>query len=180
MADPTQPNLSEGFPEPVHTDNRHSVSNWIKKSIEEGRLRDCFNLYIQDYRNIEEGGLDGTKTYTFFLPCCRQQSFVTRFIGRSNEDHAQALRFGLQVNPLSCPKDCTYYRSRRWSEFKHKAGKPFKNAFEWLLVVLRAYTGLPWQTQVAIIGVPVLIGVFMWAPQWVPALVALVQAIRGK
>jgi hypothetical protein len=179
LDDPAQPTLPSGVPAPVHTSSRHEVKTWIENQIKAGRLRDCVNLYTQDYRAFDKG-LDGDQSHVFFLPQCRQQSFISNYRDLSEEAQVRSLQYSLQNNPLSCPKDCTFYRSRQWNDFKRTAKKPFREVFEWMLVALKTYGHLPWQTQ-CVIALGLAFAVILWkAPQWVPAIVALAQALRGK
>jgi hypothetical protein len=167
---------------PINTRNAHYVSQWIKHSIRDKRLKDCWNLQINKYSPKEE--LDGEIVETgqsFFAPFCTRQSFeVDRMWGGTDHMILFALQHRLQDNPISCPADCAYYRNRRWATTKHYSRRFSKSAANAVRGLLKWFAELKWQTQVTLIGGTTLVLILWKAPQWVPALVALARAIWGK
>jgi hypothetical protein len=152
--EPVPPASPTPQPTPVQPIDKSSPNNvrvWVRKSIEEGRMKNCAHLGIGENVEIieESGGVkQGAKHhYSFFTPTCTHRSFVSLVSHLSDEQQADWLRNALGVNPLSCPKDCTFYKNSRWAYFKSAASKPFKTIARNMKALMQGYTALPWQTQ---------------------------------
>jgi hypothetical protein len=124
--------------------------------------------------------MDGPQSHSYFVPRCDHRSFISNFTHLSDESQDAQLRFSLHLNPLSCPKDCTFYESRRWYKFKALVARPFTASYRAAKTLWKGYAALAWQTQVSIIGVPALALILWKSPNWVPQIIALAKAIWGK
>jgi hypothetical protein len=153
---------------------------WVRRSIREHRLRGCSNLLVQEIQRIEEGRDGEPKTFRYFIPICRHRSFVSNFSHLTDQQQGEQLRFSLHNNPIACPSDCLFYENRRWAETKDAVTRPFKALFGAAQSLLKDYLALPWQTQVVIIVVPAFVLICWMAPQLIPLVIELAQAVRGK
>jgi len=158
----------------------NNVKVWIRNSIAEGRLRGCANLQIHQIVETIEDKLDGKQTHSYFVPHCIHRSFLSNHSHLSDEAQAEFLKWGLQTNPLSCPKDCTFYENPRWADFKARLTWPFTALMRFMKAMLKGYAALAWQTQVTIVGVPALLSILWKTPNWVPQIIALAKALWGK
>ena len=161
---------------PINTRSAHNVKLWIVQGIAEGRLKKCWNLGIDmvDVQKKDAPAEDVGRSY--FVPVCRHDSFETRYGYMDDNQHLTLLQRSLHTNPISCPKNCTYYENVKWGWLKSNAARVLKN----LHVVLKGYAALPWQTQVTIIAAPALVLILWKSPKWVPLIVSLLKAIWGK
>jgi len=84
------------------------------------------------------------------------------------------------MDAFKCPTNCVLYRSRGWNVFRKRVasvGIPFKTMWKF-------FVGAHTATQVAVIfvfiGIPAFLVILKFAPTWVPPLIQLIQAVRGK
>ena len=176
---PNPPLPPANAPTIIDTSSPNNVKLWIRKGIVEGRLRDCANLGIHQIETIAEG-LDGKQTSSFFVPNCDHRSFISNHSHLSDESQVQFLQWSLHTNPLSCPKNCTFYENRHWVDFKSGGVWPIRNLFRLTQVMLKGYATLPWPTQVTLITLPTLLLILWKSPSWVPQIIALAKALWGK
>ena len=106
--------------------------------------------------------------------------FISIHSNLSDESQAEFLKWSLNTNPLSCPKNCTFYENRRWNDLKTRVAFPFTGLFRFTKAMLKGYAALAWQTQITIIGVPAILLTLWKAPSWVPQIIALAKAVWGK
>jgi hypothetical protein len=169
----------------VDSNSAHNVRLWMRQGIREGRLKHCINLDLDVVQFVEiegrqRGGEGEKHNYSYFIPNCKHRSFVSNISHLSDEMQAEFLRYGLASNPLSCPKDCTFYENYRWGKFKRSVARPFVFAFRISRVLLRVFSRFAWQTQVTLILVPALLLILWKSPNWVPQITALAKALWGK
>jgi hypothetical protein len=171
MSSPQQP------PAFFSTRSAHNVLLWIRQGIAEGRLKKCWNLDIQKIgkRKEEKGEMVDTGE-SYFIPVCRHQSFESIFSHMNDEIQLVMLEQNLHTNPVSCPKNCTYYENRKRAWVRFTIGRIFRGFFNGARELLKGFAGLTWQTQVAIIVFLVLVV----SPKWAPILISLAKAIWGK
>ncbi len=81
----------------------------------------------------------------------------------------------LHLAEISCPQECVYYQSK-WRAKVGRALSKLKNIPNLVGAPFRWFANLPWQTQIAII---VLIIVIVARPL-IPLIVQLLNAYRGK
>lgn len=189
MSDPAEPVSPAPTPQPsatpkvapyVDTSSPNNVRVWIRKSIAEGRLKDCANLNLYQVDETVDDKIEGKNTYSFFVPRCDHRSFISIYGSASDERQDEFLRASLSINPISCPKNCSFYENRRWAAFKSALLKPFLVLGRSVRAAWKGYAGLPWQTQVTLIAAPALILILWKAPNWVPQIIALAKALWGK
>jgi len=146
----------------VNTESRHEVLFWVKTQTAEGNLKNCMYLKVNP-ASVVMGK-------TVFLPKCDQRSFHWKQHPAVPKMELDILLHSLHTNPISCPKDCTNYLSRRKVNFFRRLSSLRPGApFTW-------FAKLPWQTQFLLVALIIL----LVAPRWVPQLVNLFNAIHGK
>lgn len=161
---------------PVHTTSHHEVAEWIKQQQEAGVLRKCAHLNIA---HISWSSGDDSE-FQHFIPECKRNSFDWRSGGGlSKEGQLEYLRV-LYDGIISCPNNCVNYRSSRVARWLWYLRRPFRAPQLWLIRLFRWFHKLPWQTQVAFIGSFTLLLILKFAPQWLPQILELVKAFRGK
>jgi hypothetical protein len=158
----------------IETSSAHNVKLWVKQGVADGRLKRCWNLVVKKVRPQTDGG--GIEMESFYAPFCECDSFEGSVAYMDERTKLGFLRRQLNTNPVSCPKNCTMYENRKWSWFKSNATNVLKGLYESLKGLLKGYVALPWQTQV-IIAVLVIL---LISPKWVPLIVSLLKAIGGK
>jgi hypothetical protein len=148
---------------------------WLRKSIKAGRLKDCWNLGID---KIEPQSQDDGKSVdcgeSYFVPSCKHQSFESPFAAMSDEVHENILRHSLNTDPVSCPKNCTFYENRRWGQIRHAATTGLSAIYKTTSGTLKGFATLPWATQVALI-ILILLAI---SPKWAPLLLSIVKALK--
>lgn len=150
---------------------------WVRESITEGRLKNCWNLQIDKIDKMrEEDGEMVTTGESYFAPICTHQSFESKFAHIDDDMQLAMLERNLQNAPVSCPRNCTYYQNYRWGRAKFVTKRAATGSYNTVRSLLKGFSSLSWQTQVALIVLMVLI----ISPQWVPVLISLVKAIWGK
>ncbi len=183
---PPPPESAKPAPQPkpyLHTRSAHNVKLWIDQAIKDGRLKDCWNLGIDKVveRQSEDGKAveDDSENDFYFIPTCAHHSFVSDFAHTTEEIQLHILRHNLSNDPVSCPKDCTYYESRRWASTRSVIGRGLKAMLFVPGELWKAFKELTWP-QATVVGVVALIIILWKSPQWVPLLVSLAKAIWGK
>jgi len=165
----------------LETRSAHNVRQWINQAVKERRLKDCWNLYISIVEpRIETHGRVTDAGDSFFIPTCKHQSFESQFAHLTDDQQSEVLRHSLCIDPVSCPKNCTYYENHRWGWTKSTAKRLFVGIYDAIKAVLKGYAALPWQTQVAILAVPVLLVILRKSPNWLSPMLSLLKAIWGK
>lgn len=177
MSDPPQAPASSPHPY-IHTRSAHNVKLWMKKAKAEGRLKNCWHLGIDKVINraLEDGKVVDEESDFYFVPGCAHHSFESNFAHISDDMQLEILRNSLGNDPVSCPKNCTFYENHKWGWIKNAVRRVFVGLFDTLRGLLKGFVGMAWQTQVALIGLVVLI----IAPKWVPLIISLAKAIWGK
>lgn len=186
MASTAQPPGSSNPPAPtpkpwINTRSAHNVRLWIRENIKEGRLKNCRYLLIHRVQIGENDPKDpkGELVDTgrsFFVPNCGHHSFESKFAHLSDDSQLHILESSLNQDPISCPKNCTYFESRSWGNVKFL----ISHSVRWLCIsvvkVWKEFAALSWQTQIAIIGLLVL----LISPRWAPLIVSVAKAVWGK
>lgn len=174
----SQPPVGDAKPPVIHTRSAHNVRFWTKEAIASGRLRNCSHLKIEEVieKEIESGKVIEDEANSYFVPGCARHSFEFPFGEVSDDAQLLILRNNLGSNPLSCPKNCTYYENRKWGFLKVATRFAFGGLYGFLRDLVKGFAGLAWQTQVAFIGLVILI----MSPKWVPLINSLVRAIWGR
>lgn len=113
---------------------------------------------------------------SYFVPSCWQHSFESSFSHADDETQLSLLQYSLHTDPVSCPKNCTYYQNRRWGWVRSRTARIFQGLYDTARELLKGFAGLSWQTQVAFIVLLVLV----ISPKWVPLVISLAKAIWGK
>jgi hypothetical protein len=183
MSSPSQPANPASPPPPkpyIHTRSAHNVKLWIRQAIANGRLRKCAHLGIDEITVREE--IEGKVTDagdSYFVPSCRHHSFESNFAREDDEMQLHILRHSLNSDPVSCPKNCTYYENDRWASVKFNVRKVLNGLYDAARALWKAFAGVTWP-QVVVIAMLALIIILLKAPQWVPLLISLGKAIWGK
>ena len=112
----------------------------------------------------------------YFVPGCAHHSFESYFAHISDDMQLEILQHNLGNDPISCPKNCTFYENHRWGWTKHNTRRIVAGLYGAIRELLKGFAGLPWQTQISIVGLFVLIV----SPKWVPLLISLAKAIWVK
>ena len=153
----------------VDTRSRHIIAGWLKERVRSGQLKNCGHLVIQSLDVISEG-VSVLPTHTY-IPHCNRDSFewkIGRLVDRDSE--LRFLENRLNQEPIACPRDCHCYENRYWTQTKERAAKVLslvRGGLKW-------FSGLSWQTQIAII----LLLVLALAPNWVPRIIDLVKTFQ--
>ena len=147
----------------VNTESHHEVLLWVKTQTAEGNLKHCIFLEVDPSSTLVNGK-------RVFIPKCRRQSFEWNVPHTPRQD-LDILAHSLHSNPISCPKHCVNYSSRRKFIFFRRLSN-----LRSILVPLDWFAKLPWQTQFLLVALVIL----LVAPRWVPQLVNLFNAIHGK
>ncbi|SRR6266702_23399 len=185
MSTPADPPTPPKFFPNINSSSAHNVRLWIRQGIRDGRLKHCVSLDLDVVQIIESEGRprdgEGEKhNYSYFVPSCKHRSFVSNIGHLSDEMQVEFLRYNLGSNPLSCPKDCTFYENHRWGKVKWSVARPFAFAFRVSKALLRGFAGFAWQTQVTLILAPALLLILWKSPNWVPQIISLAKALWGK
>jgi hypothetical protein len=182
MSTPMQPEDDPLLITRINTRSANNVVKWIKKGVAEGRLKRCWNLDVKmftklGYRDDDDRSKPEVDLgLSYFAPSCRYQSFEWAKTYNAMDDKVQQtlLENFLDSNPICCPKDCVYYRSKRWVGIRQKTGDILTTVYKALTGLLKGFAALPWPTQVAlVVGIVLAI-----SPQWAPLLVSLVKALK--
>jgi len=157
----------------------------MRQGIRGGGLKHCVNLDLDvvqlvEAKEIPRDGGGEKHNYSYFIPNCKHRSFVSNIGHLSDEMQVEFLRYSLGSNPLSCPKDCTFYENYRWAKFKWNVARPFAFAFRVSKALLKGFAGFAWQTQVTLILAPALLLILWKSPNWVPQIISLAKALWGK
>jgi hypothetical protein len=148
----------------VDTTSHHEVLLWVQTQTAEGNLKPCIFLEVERDVTLVEGK-------RVFIPKCRQHSFEWKAPRTHTDRELDILAHSLHSNPISCPKHCVNYSSRRKFIFFRRLSK-----IRSIFVPLDWFAKLPWQTQFLVVALIIL----LVAPRWVPQLVNLFNAIHGK
>jgi len=126
----------------INTRSAHNVNLWVNLAVTEGRIKNCCNLDIAKIDakiDVKEEGEKGEWAgESFFVPTCRYQSFELPFVPIDDDTQLAFLRRNLHTNPVSCPKNCTYYKNRRWGRVRSMTGSLYEIARE----LLKGFAGL--------------------------------------
>jgi hypothetical protein len=161
----------------INTRSAHQVKLWIRQGIADGRLKDCWNLWLAPIDVRDENGIDRGESY--FIPACKCQSLESNFAHIDDENQMAMLQHNLGSNPVSCPKDCTCCANRK----KAFARSRLKVALRYVRVGWKASVKAFFELktpQVIVIGMAVLLIVIWKAPKLLPLVESLVKSILGK
>lgn len=150
------------------TASQHAVRSWIEQRIKSGKFKKCGHLTIFPKTFFRIGHSPTTK----FLPDCNCTSFAWNGPHSTRDDEVYILANKLSTEPIACPKNCHYYEHSYVTSAKKVTGK----ALSRVTVGFKWFSGLPWQTQLALI----LLFVVALAPGWVPPIKELIRALRGQ
>jgi len=168
----------------IETSSAHNVRLWMRKSIAEGRLRNCSNLDINivEFEEKEDprSSVFQVHNYSYFVPSCKHRSFISDVAHLGEQSQAEFLRYALCSNPVSCPKDCTYYENYRWGKLKSTIARTLGWFIQMVKSLFKGYAAFAWQTQVTLVLAAVLLLVLWKSPSWVPQLILLAKAVWGK
>ena len=180
MSSSTQPPTPPAAPPAkawINTRSAHNVKFWIRQNTKEGRLRRCFNLDIDEvHATREENGVMVDDGSSFFIPVCRERSFESNFAHTTDAVQLDILQHSLQTDPLSCPKNCTCFKNRTWGTLQSATLKFLDTFYAGAVTLLKGFAALTWQTQVAIIGLLVLV----ISPKWAPLIISVARAVWGR
>ena len=146
----TTPPSPASPPKPlINTRSAHNVQLWIKQGIAEGRLRRCWNLDIDivEPRERTANGEMVESGESYFVPSCRHHSFESNISYASDEVQLRVLQHGLQTADLSCPKNCTYYRSKRWGMLSQGGKNIAAQLYSAGGALLKGFAGLSWENS---------------------------------
>lgn len=153
----------------MESSNANEVARDIERGIKEGRYKDCFYLCVGDNRGYCMGG---------FFTHCKKSS-----LENSRRDADLVI-----VGELRCPDDCHFYESRMETELQKlekeqekrrderaekrrqrlvKIGKALVAPFQW-------FARLPWQTQLVLI----ILAILLFSPKWAPKISELIKAVK--
>ena len=111
-----------------------------------------------------------------FIPDCARRSFNWRNPPRNRDDEWSTLVHYLHADQIRCPQDCLNYRPKwlarilkPFPTFAHIFGRGVAAPFQW-------FAKLPWQTQVVIIFLFIIIA----ARQLLPYIIELLKAYHGQ
>jgi hypothetical protein len=154
--------------------SHHELLSWVDAKISAGTFKRCAHLNIVPMTMTTEF----SETH-FYVPQCARRSFEwkTECYGRKN-DELHVLQSFLHTDPISCPKKCLNYHSKRWAAFRGMSSRwctAFKRA---CTIPFRWFRELP-APQVGVVALFFLFAIGLLVPRWVPLLIQLVNAIRG-
>ncbi len=152
----------------VDTASQHTVLSWIEQRIKSGKFKKCGHLTIFPTTSARIGHFPTTR----FLPHCNRKSFAWNEPHGTGDKEVDILANKLSTEPIACPKNCHYYEPSYVTSAKEVTGKVLSR----VIVGFKWFSGLPWQTQLALI----LVFVVALAPGWVPPIKELIRALRGQ
>ncbi len=157
----------------IDAGSQHNVRAWIEERIKTGVLRSCMNLEI---RPLSDARADGMP---FYYPVCREGSFAWRDGLTSTDVRYKLLHFGLQNDPIMCPKNCKYYRSKFLYDVKDKSKQFVLICWSPFRAIGAAFLKLPENTQIVVIVVLLVLTAIWRAPRLLPLLTNLIRAATG-
>lgn len=154
--------------ERVDVRSLHIVKAWIDERIKSARFRKCGHLTVLPLNEYHEG-VNVPATHIYF-PHCERDSFEwsQARLGRDSEIHI--LRHMLHSEPIACPANCRSFEHRYWTSAKRLLMR-FLHLLE---QGASAFLQLPWQTQVLIVFLVIL----LFAPHWIPPMIDLFRALQ--
>ena len=163
----------------VDTLSRHEVLSWISEHVRTGRFRKCGHLGIKQVSKYQDD-FDTSPIHPF-VPHCDKDSFdwkgdASLYRGTRLDTLVSRLR----ISPISCPEDCRCYEPRNWTKVKGAGSKAKSAVSGWLGAVIERFLKLPWQTQVAIIGLVLIVVVLALARKEIPHIIEFLKVILGK
>jgi hypothetical protein len=163
--------------DPIKVESHNEVLSWVNSRKALGTFKRCDHLKVVPltYHQQNEVPLE------LFIPECECASFEWKAPCHGDRQMAQkVLVWHLDEDPISCPANCLKYASERWARVRERVNTLCAFAHRYLAVPFQWFAKLPWQTQIAIVVVGVGFGVLKLTPQWVPQIIKLLNAYRGK
>jgi hypothetical protein len=156
--------------EPVKIWSHHEVVKWVSERVAAGTFRNCAHLTVIALKQRRAMG-----TAVVFVPDCKRRSFAWKRAPMDRQDEFEQLTMVLRSEPMSCPHDCVNYVSERRVSLLRPLSK-LQLVARYLVVPFEWFGKLPWQTQVVVILLFVLIA----ARPLIPLIIQLLKAYHGQ
>ena len=156
--------------------NASAVKGWLDAQIKAKQFRPCGHLLFKSLR-YRMSGSTVSSTRVMFIPQCERRSFVWRRHPVPDLEMERELlaQFG-QLDEISCPKDCKFFRHRWVSRVQGFLPASLRWLWGSVKPVSEWYAKLHGATQVFIIVLLIL----LFAPRWLPLFIQLVKAVSGS
>ena len=152
--------------EPIQLWSHHEVTQWVRDHISDGTFKHCAHLTVIAVSRGRE---------TVFVPNCKRRSFNWTTPPLDRQFELDILTSMLHTGVISCPANCVNYVSERRISLLRPLSK--LQSVAWYLVVpFQWFAKLPWQTQVFLI----ILGILLVARPLIPLIVQLLKAYHGQ
>jgi hypothetical protein len=156
--------------------NASAVKGWLDAQIKAKQFRPCGHLLLKGVRHRLSGSAL-TSTRVMFIPECQRRSFVwKRHPVPDLEMEREYLALYGQLDEISCPRDCKFFRHRWVSRVQGFVPASLRWLWSCVKPVSEWYAKLHGATQVFIIVLLILV----FAPRWLPLVIQLVKAVSGS
>jgi hypothetical protein len=152
--------------QPVKTWSHNEVVQWVKNQVSKGTFKHCTHLTVI---KLTQGDM------TVFVPDCQRRSFDWKTPPLGRQFEFEILTSMLHLGEISCPKNCVNYASQRRASL-FKPFSRFQVLIRYFAVPFQWFAKLPWQTQIVIL----VLGIVIAARPLIPLIVQLLNAYHGK